>query len=377
MPTNEDLNKLETFYKNNIEKRLSDFNRAKIICNTFWTCFFGALLIVPIGAIISGIKFSILPLLLSILYIFIFILLIYPTLNHYDKKNSLKILNKGDKYHLPQSADKEIKHIIMTDFLELFGSFKWQPTKMSKYILDFIRQSKILNNSIKIVDNYIEGHYQGIRIKILEIDTSIFKLKYISTVITVYFVFITLICSILSMVFNTHIAFNIFFGTILIVLASIILFFIQYFSKKRFKGVLVVLDMNKKSNGQTLIYENSDIGDLITIQKNKFEKVELEDVNFAKTYTVYSTDQIEARYILTTAFIERIQAIKHIFNAKYVRASFLDNRVVLAINTEKDMFNFAPRYRQIDYKTFLDAYCEISTILKLIQVLNLQSKTKL
>lgn len=69
-----------------------------------------------------------------------------------------------------------------------------------------------------------------------------------------------------------------------------------------FKGLIVKIQMKKNFTGRTIVGMKGDI-----VKMRGFEKVELESVDFMKNREVYSTDQIEARYILTTAFMERLQ----------------------------------------------------------------------
>ena len=47
--------------------------------------------------------------------------------------------------------------------------------------------------------------------------------------------------------------------------------------------------------------------------KNKikpFQKIVLEDIEFEKRFDTYSTNQVEARYLLTTLFMKRFENLK-------------------------------------------------------------------
>lgn len=118
------------------------------------------------------------------------------------------------------------------------------------------------------------------------------------------------------------------------------------YDKKVFKGIVIVLDMNKKFSGQTIVYYDWGIFNFMRFvpkYKNRDEEIKmprvvLEDCIFEKEFEVFSTDQVEARYVLTTAFMERILAVKQRFHGKKVQFSFFDNQLVIAIQTGKDMF---------------------------------------
>lgn len=47
----------------------------------------------------------------------------------------------------------------------------------------------------------------------------------------------------------------------------------------------------------------------------KLEKVILEDIEFSKSYNIFSDNQVEARYLITTSFMERIKNIQTVFLA--------------------------------------------------------------
>lgn len=118
------------------------------------------------------------------------------------------------------------------------------------------------------------------------------------------------------------------------------------YDKTVFKGIIIVLDMNKKFSGQTIVYHDWGIFNFMRFvpkYKNrnkelKMPRVVLEDCIFEKEFEVFSSDQVEARYVLTTAFMERILAVKQRFHGKKVQFSFFDNQLVIAIQTGKDMF---------------------------------------
>lgn len=67
--------------------------------------------------------------------------------------------------------------------------------------------------------------------------------------------------------------------------------------------------MNKKFEGKTVVLKDS--GWLNLFKKiGRPERVKLEDVSFERQFEVFSDNQIEARYLLTTAFMERMSEVK-------------------------------------------------------------------
>ena len=100
-----------------------------------------------------------------------------------------------------------------------------------------------------------------------------------------------------------------------------------------------------------------------------FKEVNLESIYFEKQYQLYSNNQIEARYIFTPAFIEKINKIRDIFKTNKIRGSFKNNKLILTINTNKDMFALGDDFKKTDYRTFLNFYQEMISLLQLVDEL--------
>ena len=135
--------------------------------------------------------------------------------------------------------------------------------------------------------------------------------------------------------------------------------------------------MPKNFEGETVIFENSPSNFVVNKAKLKnFTRTELEDVEFNKKYLTYTTNQIEARYILTTAFIERLKNIKFAFNAKYLRMLFRNNRITIFAEVHKDLFSMV-KDGKTDKKVFDELFEEMYSVLSLVDELKLNVKTGL
>lgn len=144
-----------------------------------------------------------------------------------------------------------------------------------------------------------------------------------------------------------------------------------------FKGVLIVLDMNKNFSGHTLLWEDS------IFHKSPvagLRHTELEDVNFEKRFDVFTNDEIEARYILTPAFMERLTNIRMAFHCKAVRCAFYNNRLFIGMPTglTQDLFSICSLVKPVtDTKQFEDLCTQFVSILELIDHLKLDKKAML
>lgn len=114
--------------------------------------------------------------------------------------------------------------------------------------------------------------------------------------------------------------------------------------------------------------------------RKKYKNVYLEDVIFSKYWKVATTDQIEARYILTPSLMERILKIKKMFSAHSVRFAFFDDTVLIAISTNKDMFEIssffssATNYQRA--KNVIAQFCSIFAIIDDIKQCTLDNLQK-
>jgi hypothetical protein len=99
-----------------------------------------------------------------------------------------------------------------------------------------------------------------------------------------------------------------------------------------FRGQCLVVKFHKQFQGVTKVYR--DAGALNFFKKlgqmGKGQRVKLEDPVFEKAFEVFSTDQIEARFILTPDFMERLLGLERTFKGKQVRCAFSGGCMFLA-----------------------------------------------
>ena len=157
-----------------------------------------------------------------------------------------------------------------------------------------------------------------------------------------------------------------------------------------FSGAIVKICMNKKFEGTTIIrpktsanniwkllFTDIDLGKPFrdSINNKKMEEIKLEDVDFNKNFSVYSTDQIESRYLLTTSFIDRFKDIMKAFNTDKIFCSFYDNYVYIAPWSSKDLFSLAHLSKTlIDEEQYDVLFREFASILALVDHFKLDKK---
>lgn len=142
-----------------------------------------------------------------------------------------------------------------------------------------------------------------------------------------------------------------------------------------FKGALIKLDMNKSFKGNTVIRPDS----LLHIPpKLSLKHTTLEDVNFEKKYDVFTDDEVEARYLITPSFMDRLNNMKLAFNAEKVYCAFYKKYLLIGLSVKKDLFSVCSLVKPInDSKQFFVMFEEILSIIKLIDYFKLDQKTNL
>lgn len=143
-----------------------------------------------------------------------------------------------------------------------------------------------------------------------------------------------------------------------------------------FQGVVIRIKMNKNFEGTTLIRaKNAYNADKSDLKKAGSSQVKLEDPEFEKLYTVYGTDQIEARYLITTAFMERLKCIRLAFKAKHISCSFYGDSVYIAPHTGTDLFSLCSLVKPVnDRKQFEILFNEFASILQLVDHFKLDKR---
>lgn len=110
-----------------------------------------------------------------------------------------------------------------------------------------------------------------------------------------------------------------------------------------FKGIIFVADFNKKFEVSTVVRPKG-VGDAIGawFSKNVFsfgnsELVHLENTIFDEIFVTYSRNQIEARYILTPAMMERILELNK-KSEDTISLSFIDSKMYIAFPLSHNYF---------------------------------------
>jgi len=103
-----------------------------------------------------------------------------------------------------------------------------------------------------------------------------------------------------------------------------------------FHGLFFCLDFNKTIHGRTIVQARKH-DDVSLASRRDLARVTLENADFEAQYEVFSTNPVEARYILTPVLMERILEI-HEKTQRTICLSFADNRAFVAIDYGRALF---------------------------------------
>lgn len=133
-----------------------------------------------------------------------------------------------------------------------------------------------------------------------------------------------------------------------------------------FYGLYVKVPSLKKFNSFTIIKPKNEIC-------SHGEKIELEDIEFEKLFNVRGSNQIEARYLITTAFMERIVKLKKKNLIENISLSFENGYIHIGVHSmNKDYFEMALDKPATEISTYRKIILDLITILSVIDSLKLE-----
>lgn len=148
-----------------------------------------------------------------------------------------------------------------------------------------------------------------------------------------------------------------------------------------FTGIILAFEANKSFESHTII-----VSKLAPDRHHSFklEPVTLEDPKFCRDYNVYSSNQTEARYLITPSFMERFRKLKVAFKTTDIACAFFKNKVIFALDNE-GLSGLSKNLFEIDaYSAFTDDreainifYNELTSVLDMAAYFKLDEKVGL
>jgi hypothetical protein len=147
-----------------------------------------------------------------------------------------------------------------------------------------------------------------------------------------------------------------------------------------FRGILFVGDFNKAFRGKTVVLPDTaerllgSLGQALqSWTPGRDDLVKLEDPEFEREFVVYGSDQIEARYILSTSLMERILQFKR-KTGKRIALSFVGSKVFVAVPYTKNLFEPRLFSTLLDFGPIAQYFEDLQLAMGIVEDLNLNTR---
>ncbi|MEL4431123.1 DUF3137 domain-containing protein [Shewanella mangrovisoli] len=149
-------------------------------------------------------------------------------------------------------------------------------------------------------------------------------------------------------------------------------------TETRFRGTVVELSSHKQFIGHTVVLKDrGGLANFLSDNHSGLQRVKLEDPLFEKEFDVFSTDQIESRYLLNTAFMERLQQLAKSFDGE-IQCAFFRNRLILFLPNRRSRFQMRSIFDSAYFSAeFSQLNREMKQLFAIIEVLKLNEHTGL
>ncbi|MCG7335888.1 DUF3137 domain-containing protein [Sporosarcina sp. ACRSM] len=143
--------------------------------------------------------------------------------------------------------------------------------------------------------------------------------------------------------------------------------------KKVFKGIVFIADFHKDFRGQTFLVRKQLLGkDKWRLRMDGIMTIDMEDMEFNKTFQTMTTNDIEARYILSSNLMDKIME----FNRRAkgpIKIAFVRSKMYLFTETNKNHFD-GKFFENNDEKTLEQIYNDFRLYFDIIEEFTLNRR---
>ncbi|MEP0709400.1 MAG: DUF3137 domain-containing protein [Parvibaculum sp.] len=143
-----------------------------------------------------------------------------------------------------------------------------------------------------------------------------------------------------------------------------------------FRGLVARYRFPKRFSGRTYVLGDRGILNAFSHAGGGSERVRLEDPRFEERFEVFSDDQVEARYLLTPAFMERLVRLADMSDGP-MQAAFAGDELLLVIDGRRGYFAQPSPWRDLRRNDHIHDFVEdIAFIREIAEVLKLDAETR-
>lgn len=147
--------------------------------------------------------------------------------------------------------------------------------------------------------------------------------------------------------------------------------------KTLFQGPVFRFSYNRPLKGYViLVKDEGKIINFLTKDMLRGERVTLENTEFESRFEIYATDQVEARYVLTPRFMERLLSLSYYIKEKSFGLAFSDDFAYLTLNTGSDWFEPGSLFTKLtDQRRVENLIEQLNFAFEVTNILNLTTKS--
>lgn len=144
-----------------------------------------------------------------------------------------------------------------------------------------------------------------------------------------------------------------------------------------FHGLVIRIGIGKVLDAHTVVLPRNATLTFFRRLFTHFETVRLVSPKFEERFDVLSTSQVEARYILDPAFMERLLAAGDLIGTKWIEVSFLGQEIAFAIQRNRPLFEIGALWSRLTAAHLQAVADELDMVIRLIDTLKLNPHTGL
>jgi len=149
--------------------------------------------------------------------------------------------------------------------------------------------------------------------------------------------------------------------------------------KNVYHGLLFRFAFPKRFHGRTLVLKDRGlVGNMFKGMMTEGQRIKLEDPRFEKLFEVWGTDQIEARYLLTPTFMERIVELAKAIDSEQLEVCFLNNLLLVSAHVTTNQFEGGDLFTDVGDKRRVEQLVnQICRVFDIVNTLQLTLKTRI
>ncbi|MEO1222000.1 MAG: DUF3137 domain-containing protein [Pseudomonadota bacterium] len=151
-----------------------------------------------------------------------------------------------------------------------------------------------------------------------------------------------------------------------------------------FRGAMISLPFGRKFHSTTLLQRKGkhdkwfglgSVKDVIKLDGHRMQYVDQVHPQFDDVFEVFSDDQVEARVLIHPSYVEHLINLERSFHGKEIRALFVDQHLVIAIETD-NMFESGSIKAEEDHRRAQETADQFAALAKLMLAINQSERGK-